>query len=606
MDDGRWRNCRQEHHWVGGIILLRFVPTALRHVFRAAPWQGAALVALLALGGLVPVWTIGVTRVIVDGLAQVSVTGLTPRLLALAVALALAFAVDFLLAPWIAYVQGNVNERLTARVHLDLMEKAAGLPDLGHFENEKFHDELQVLRDGSSYQPLNVLVFLGSAFRELVTSVGVLVLLLSVAPVFPLLLLVAMLPPAILSFRLQRGVWDATVSSAPEARRLRYLSQTMMDTAYAKEVRLFKLLPLFRQRYLDIFRVWHGDLASARRSRALGASGLTLVSAFAAGVALVLGLRSVVAGVAGIGSLVLLVQSAGSLQRNFALLTEGVGMLHGSLLYFRNFDRFLSMAPGIAINKNPQKVAGFKEIRFDNVSFTYPNGHVALKSVSFSLRKGERLAVVGPNGAGKTTMVKLLLRYHDPSSGRILVDGVNLANLDVESWRLQISAVFQDFGRYSLTMQENIAIGDLNAFDDAERLHVAAAKGGADALLERIRPNSILSREFGGTELSLGEWQRIALSRAFFRNAPLVVLDEPTAAIDPKEEAHLYQRFADLAQDSTVVLITHRLGSVRQAKRILVLDEGRLVEEGTHDELVERGQVYAELWQLQAESYRAG
>jgi ATP-binding cassette subfamily B protein len=227
-----------------------------------------------------------------------------------------------------------------------------------------------------------------------------------------------------------------------------------------------------------------------------------------------------------------------------------------------------------------------------------------LQDVSFTLRRGERLALVGENGAGKTTLVKLLLRFYDPGEGRILVDGVDLRELDLAAWRRLVAAVFQDFGRYALTLEENIALSDLKHLHDPKRLEEAARAGGAEGLLLRLGPEALLSRAFGGTELSLGEWQRVALSRAFFRQAELLVLDEPTASLDPKEEAHLYARFAELAQGKTVLLITHRLGSVRMADRILVLSGGRLVEEGDHATLMGQQGAYAELWRLQADLYR--
>lgn len=583
----------------------RLVGLALRQVIQAAPLEATLLLLLLALGGLVPVGVLGFTRALVDGLVAGLGEGVWgPWLWWPLLGLALAFALDFLLAPWVAYLQGAVNERLTARVHLLLMDKVGGLPDLTPFENPSFHDELQVLRDQAPYQPLNLLIFLGSAFRGSVTVAGVLLLLLSVAPLFPLLLLLATLPQAILTFRLQKGVWEAVLFTAPEARRMRYFAEALLEVDTAKEVRLFGLLPFFRGRYLEAFWALYRAVRRARGRQALGASALVLLGALATAAALFLALRQALSGASGLGNLVLVLQSVGSLQQNLFGLVQDGGMLYESLLYFERLERFLALPPTLRQPPKPREVRSFEEIRFEQVGFTYPDGRRALQGVSFTLRRGERLALVGENGAGKTTLVKLLLRFYDPGEGRILVDGVDLRELDLAAWRCLVAAVFQDFGRYALTLGENIALSDLEHLHDPQRLEEAARAGGAEGLLLRLGPEALLSRAFGGTELSLGEWQRVALSRAFFRQAELLVLDEPTASLDPKEEAHLYARFAELAQGKTVLLITHRLGSVRMADRILVLSGGRLVEEGDHATLLGQQGAYAELWRLQADLYR--
>jgi len=542
---------------------------------------------------------------LVDGLVYGLGSGaLTPALLGPLLGLALLFALDFLLVPWVAYLQGSVNEKLTARVHLLLMEKAAGLPDLTPFEDAGFYDELQVLRDQAPYQPLNLLVFFGNAFRGGIAVAGVLLLLLTLAPVFPLLLLLATLPQALLTFRLQKGVWEAVLFSAPEARRMRYYAEALLNPEAAKEVRLFGLLPFFRRRYLEAFGRLYQELRRARGRQALGASGLVFVSALATAAALYLGLRQALLGSGGLGSLVLLLQSVGSLQQNLYGLVQDGGMLYESLLYFERLEGFLARSSALAPSNAGRMVRGFEEIRFENVGFSYPDGRRAMEGISFVMRRGERLALVGENGAGKTTLVKLLLRFYDPNEGRILVDGVDLRELDLKAWRRLVAAVFQDFGRYALTLRENIVLADLEHQADPARLEEAARAGGASELLRRLGAEALLSKAFGGTELSLGEWQRLALARAFFRQAELLILDEPTASLDPKEEAHLYGRFAELAQGKTVLLITHRLASVQMADRILVLREGRLVEEGSHQALLRHNGVYAELWRLQAEGYR--
>jgi len=246
-------------------------------------------------------------------------------------------------------------------------------------------------------------------------------------------------------------------------------------------------------------------------------------------------------------------------------------------------------------------------IIFENVTFSYPDGRMALAGVSFTVHSGETVALVGENGAGKTTLVKLLTRFYDPTQGNIWVDGKNLKMLDLQAWRQQITVVFQDFCRYSLTIGENIALGDIEALDDLSQLKRAGQKAGIADKIERLPEGyqTPLGKQFGGTELSGGEWQKLALARAFIRqeDSQILVLDEPTAALDPRSEYEVYCRFSELVRGKTTILVTHRLASVRMADRILVLKAGKLIEEGTHEELFQQGGEYATLWSMQAEQY---
>jgi len=280
-------------------------------------------------------------------------------------------------------------------------------------------------------------------------------------------------------------------------------------------------------------------------------------------------------------------------------------MLYESLLYFERLNKFLNMPSVLKEVDNPKIISGFTEISFDNLSFSYPDGRKVLKNISFSIKRGEKFAIVGENGAGKTTLIKLLLRFYDPSEGKILIDGLDLREIEINSWRKLITAVFQDFGKYALSIKENVALGEIDNVVNTERFEEAVIKGGAAELVEKLGAEQQLFRDFDGTELSLGEWQRLAISRAFYRNSNIMVLDEPTASLDPKEEAHLYKRFIDLAEGHTVLLVTHRLASVQISEQILVLKEGRLVEQGSHEDLLKKNKIYAELWDLQAEAYKS-
>lgn len=289
-------------------------------------------------------------------------------------------------------------------------------------------------------------------------------------------------------------------------------------------------------------------------------------------------------------------------------LVEGFGQFFERALYFETYFRFTAATPSLQRPTVPQALpAQLKHLSFENVTFRYPDGRIALSEVSFGIRAGETVAIVGENGAGKTTLIKLLLRFYDPTEGTVKVDGLDLRTVDLDAWRARVAAVFQNFNRYAYTLGENIRIGDISASWDDEGLSQALEEVGLIDLLDTLNAGlrTPLGKEFGGTDLSGGQWQKLGMARALFRDAEVLILDEPTAALDPRSEYELYQRFARLASGRTTILITHRLSSVRTADRILVLKEGRLIEAGSHSTLLAAGGEYADLWAMQAQRYGA-
>ena len=572
---------------------------SLKLVYRASPPLAAGLVSVLFLQGLLPaagVWALGrlVDAIVTGTMEQAALWG--------GVWVALLFS-DQALGPLSAYLQGNLNERLTAHLNRTLMQKINSFEDLTPFEYETFYNRVQLLREQASFQPTNLIIFLSTSARDLFTAIPLLAVSATLGWWVPLALLVATAPYALVSLGLQRAIWETVTGTNPEARRMDYAASLLLNPQYAKEHRLFRTGDFWIAFYLENFRKLHRAMAARRReqlAKNLGTLALSLLG-FAASVFGVLQRRP------SAGQVAMLLATLNQLQQSLLLLAQDGAMLLETLLYMDEVRSFLeekpslTASPGIRVKEAPPR------IEFDHVHFSYPDGRKALSGVSFTLPPGELFGLVGENGAGKTTLVKLLLRFYEPSEGKILVDGKNLAELDLVAWRKRVAAIFQDYGRYALTLGENVALSDLERMEDEDGVRRALASAGGEELVSKLPQglNTPLTKEFGGTELSGGEWQKVALARAFFRErARVMVLDEPTAALDPLAEVELYQRFAELARGRTTLLISHRLASVRHAHRILVLKEGRLIEEGDHEELLRKGGEYARMWEAQRTWYR--
>ncbi len=578
---------------------MKTLVKSLGFLYQASPRLTLALGLVLIGQGLAPAAAVWGARRLVDAVAFGE-----GQALALAAAFWVgALFLDQALAPLASLIEGNLNERLTAHLNVALMQKINEFEDLTPFEDEAFYNRVQLLREQASYQPTNLLIFLANSARNALTLLPLLLLSATLGWWVPAALLLATLPHALTAWKLQRAVWETLAGHRPEARRMEYAAGLLLDPGYAKEHRLFQSGSFWVTFYRKNFQRLHQAMAARRRAQLLKNLGSTSVS--------LLGLLAAVFGLLARrpspGQVAMLLAALVQIQQSLLLLVSDGAMLFESLLYLQEFFAFLeekprlSLAPGLRVKERPP------EITFEKVRFRYPGGREALKGVSFTLRPGKLLGLVGENGAGKSTLVKLLLRFYEPDEGRILIDGVDLKALDLAAWRKRVAAVFQDFGRYALTLKENVALSDLARATDKAAVARALGRAGARELAEKL-PQGLetpLTRRFGGTELSGGEWQKVALARAFFREAaPVMILDEPTAALDPLAEAELYQRFSELARGRTTLLISHRLASVRPASRILVLKAGRVVGFGDHETLLKEGGEYARLWEAQIRGYR--
>lgn len=573
---------------------------ALMKLFTAAPFEMCLLLFFVLFQGLIP----AASLYAIQGIIQwVSSSSAFP-LLFVAIWGGMLLA-DIVLSPVVSVVRLHLNEKMLSFCNLLLMKKANTIQGLDSFENSKLYDEIQFLKNESSKRPLNLVYVLTGFMKEGVALISVLLVLSTLEWWIPIAILLVSLPHALSTLWFEKQSWDQMLFRSPESRKLAWIASLTLDDHAAKEVRLFGFGDFLVKRYKDLAQSMHQTLSKERWKKSISSIVLSSLTVLGNILIICVVLLQAKDKTIQIGGLVIAIQSLVMTQSQLTGCISYLGMTTPILLFFAKLRTFLlSSACSISQNVSGLFPVFQHEICFENVSFTYPDGRKALSNVSFTIHKGEKIAIVGQNGAGKSTIVKLLLRFYDPLEGSISVDGNDLKTLDLESWRNIISGVFQDFGRYHFTTGENIALGDIGASE--ERISLAAKKGGFSSVLERLPKglNALLGKEFGGTSLSGGEWQKLAMSRAFLREANILILDEPTSALDPESEIEVFKKFADAAQGKTALFITHRLGSVKMADRILVFKNGRLIEEGSHQILLNAKKEYASLFTLQADQYQ--
>jgi ATP-binding cassette subfamily B protein len=587
---------------------LQVFAKSIALLWSAAPILTVLLIICQLLQGLAPAVSVWIVKQVVDTIStaltqKVDVITNVSYLLTAWIA---ALMLESLLPPWVTVIQGNLNERLMGHINLKLMQKANTFEDLQAFEDTLFYDRLQILRSEANQKPLYLLTGLGFLGKQLATLLTIAGLLFSLSWWVPMLLFAVSLPQAYVSFRLEKSAWQVAEGKSQQIRRMEYFSSILLTDTYAKEVRLFGLGKFILNRYQRAFTEWHQAQSSIRFRQARWSMLSASISAFANAGIFYWVIQQALQDSLTPGSVLLYIQSLAYFEDSIAEIAYSP-ILFEALVYMRSLFEFLARQPILYINPSPVTVpSNFTSgIKFENVSFSYPDGRTALSNISFTIHPGETIALVGENGAGKTSLIKLLTRLYDPTSGSIFIDNINLQDLDIKEWRQRISVVFQDFGKYSLTLGENISIGDLS-IEDTSRIDEAAQQAGIVSLFKRLPQGyeTPLGKQFDGTELSGGQWQKLAIARAFYRkDAQVLILDEPTAALDPRSEFDVYQRFAELTRGKTTLLVTHRLASVRMANRILVLKQGCLLEQGSHEELIGKNGEYAALWNMQAEQY---
>jgi ATP-binding cassette subfamily B protein len=600
---------------------LRTLRPFIAMVWRASPPLMAASLAMRLVRALVPVVALYVGKLIIDDVVRVVQMPGRPTTLdgwlesgelqwlgiLLSAEFALAVLSDVLIRV-VSLVDGLLSEKVTNASSVSLMEHAATL-DLEDFEDAEFQDQLERARRQTSGR-LTLMAQLLAQAQALVTVASFAAGLLVYAPWLIVLLLVALLPVFLGEQHFSAQTYTLDFGRTPERRELDYVRQTAASVETAKEVKIFGLnrwLIEHYRRLADGFYATNRGLALRRAGwgslfAAIGTVGYYLAYAYI--------VWRTLSGAFSIGDLTFLAGSFARLRGLLEQLLMTFSTTAAQALYLNDLFSFFDMRPEILSPANARPFP--KPIRqgfvFEDVGFIYPGAdRWAVRHLDFILKAGEVVALVGENGAGKTTLVKLLTRLYDPDEGRILLDGHDLREYDLEALRGSMGVIFQDFVRYNFTARDNIAVGRIDAGHDQARIERAAHASQADDVIAGLAAGydqRIGKRFKNGVELSGGEWQKIAIARAYMREAEVLILDEPTAALDARAEFEVFQRFKELSHGKTAVLISHRFSSVRMADRIFVLADGGIEDIGTHEELVAKPGLYAELFELQAAGYR--
>ena len=571
-----------------------------------------AKLGLLIVQGLQPLLQIYLVKLLVDIITVEIDADSSLQLLmqsrALLIGLALVLFIGLITSSLSELVTTAQAQKVSDYMRSILHAKSIEI-DLSYYENPRYHDTLQRAQNEATYRPNQILKRLAIVGQNGILLVAMVGLLLTLHWGITSVLIIAIVPTVLARLHYTRKLYQWQHTWTPVERQSMYFSWLLTGEQFAKEIRLFGLGEMFSQRFNRLRSQLYQARLKLMTWRAISFLIANIIAGVIIGAIYGFILYQTLQGVLKLGDLVLYHQALQRGQSGLKAFISGLSGLHEDNLFLTNLYEFLDLHPQIITPTQPKFCPITKDqgISFEHVSFQYEGtSRQALNDLSFSVKPGETVALVGENGSGKTTLIKLLCRLYDPTQGRIKLNGIDLRDLDVAHLRQQISVIFQDYAKYHLSAQDNIWLGNVQLPPEDQSIVEAAKQSGAHEVISQLPKgyNTILGKLFhGGEELSIGQWQKIALARAFLRQSQIIVLDEPTSAMDPRAEYELFSKFRELIQDQSAILITHRLSTVKMADRIYVMDKGSLIETGTHQQLMEQRGTYAHLFEIQAKNY---
>ena len=598
--------------WRERVAALKNIPPIFRIVWEAAPKVIVASVTSRVLAALIPLAVLAITKIIVNDIVDFR-DGKLASLPAnfwylVALEFVLAGIVAGILARLILFSEVVLSDRYGKHISTKIMEHASRL-DLTSFEDPLFYDKMERARVQGTDR-IVMIQSTGLLIQQIVTTISLAGGILFLSPWILTVLIACVIPAFLGETHFAFKGYSLNFRQTPAKREMDYLRIIGGSKESAKELKLFGLRDFLVGRYSALSNALHRQNVGLARQRLLVGSAFTILSAVGYYGSYAFVIYKTVTGKLDIGTFTFMTGAIALASTNIQAVFSTFSTIADQAMFITDLLEFFGLKPRVF--SKPGALPAPRPIRkgfeFQNVSFSYP-GQVrqVLSNVSFRLEPTQRIALVGENGQGKTTIVKLLTRLYDPTGGRILLDGVDLREYDLDDVWKEVGVIFQDFMRYDLTARENIAIGRIEDQDNIFRVRSAAQKSLAEDVVRKLPKgfDQVLGRRFeGGVDLSGGEWQKIALGRAYLRDAQVLILDEPTAALDAKSEHEVFERFAELTKGKMALLICHRFSTVKMADRILVLESGRIAEEGHHNELLQSKGRYAEMFELQAASYR--
>ncbi|MCL6326008.1 ABC transporter ATP-binding protein [Pectobacterium polaris] len=580
---------------------LQLIRYSVSLLLRSSPKMSCIFLVLITLQGILPTLSVMTSIHLGNIISSTDHTGLTT----IAILWALTFVVPGILAPIISTLQSILNSKATFLTQRKIMEAACRIDDLMLIESPDLHDDLEILSREAAHRPLNLLVNLIDIFRGTLTLLSLSMVLASIVWWLPLAFLLPLIPVTFAVAYSQIDIFKAMLGKGMPARRIKYFLSVLLDVKLAKEIRLFNLSGFFLDKHQQSFNELEDELNVIRKKQLMRPQPWNLLYLLCALGVMFWFVDYLSAGKISVGGLLGTIQSISFFGLSCQWMVysfANVGVCFG---FFARLKALETIADATQDCPVEEKISQLQEIRFEDVSFAYHGENFVLKNINLTLRAGDHLAIVGENGAGKSTLIKLLCRLYRPTSGRITCNGIDIARIDIHQWRRQLSAIFQDFGHYNLSIKENVTFTNIST-PETERDFLKACARAQFALDTGTGPDTLIGKEYAGSELSGGQWQRLALARALYAPGDLIILDEPTSAMDPRVEAEIFRQFSALVQGKTAVMVTHRLGVVKHANFLIVLKQGEIVERGTPAMLeLAQGEYYS-LLKLQREQYQYG